>query len=236
MNAAQADSKTRLCVIPARGGSKRLPRKNILRFHGQPMLAYALDAARNSGCFGRILVSSEDEETLELARSLGALVSRRDAALAGDEATVVAVLLDILEREACEGRRYETICCLYPAAPLRRAGDVAAVVALIEPGRCDFAMAVTEYGLPPHQALKLDEEDMLAPLFPELVTLRDDQLGRVVVDNGSTYAAAVEAFRRQRNFYGPGLKGHLMPRSRSIDINTAEDLALADFFFARGAA
>ena len=223
-------------MIPARGGSKRLPGKNVLEFHGRPMLSYAIEAARDSGCFARIIVSSEDGGTLALAESLGAVPYRRSRDLADDDATVVSVLLDVLDREAAEGRRYGTICCLYPAAPLRAAEDVAAVVGLIDPGRTDFAMAVTEYDLPPHQALKLDDEDALAPLFPDLVTLRDEKLGRLVVDNGSTYAATVESFREQRSFYGSRLKGHLMPRCRSVDINTADDLALADFYYARGAA
>ena len=228
-----SDSGGKLCVIPARGGSKRLPRKNVLDFRGRPMLAHTIQAARDSGCFARILVSSDDEATLEIAERHGAACHARDAALAGDEARVVAVILDVLESEAAAGRDYELLCCLYPAAPLRLASDVAAVVGLIEPGRCDFAMAVTDYGLPPHQALRLDDDIALTPMFPDLIERRDDEVGRLVVDNGSTYAASVPAFQAQQSFYGTGLRGHVMPRSRSVDINSAEDLALADFYFER---
>lgn len=228
-----SSDRGKLCVIPARGGSKRLPRKNVLDFRGRPMLAHTIQAARDSGCFARILVSSDDDTTLEIARRHGADCHVRDAALAGDAARVVAVLLDVLESEAAAGRNYDLLCCLYPAAPLRRASDVAAVVGLIDPGRCDFAMAVTDYGLPPHQALRLDDEKALTPMFPDLIERRDEEVGHMVVDNGSTYAASVPAFKVQQTFYGTGLRGHVMPRSRSVDINSAEDLALADFYFER---
>lgn len=222
-----------LCVIPARGGSKRLPRKNVIEFRGKPMLLHTIEAAQQSGCFARIAVSSEDEEILALARAAGAEAAVRPAALASDGARVVPVLLDLLDSEARQGRDYDLVCCLYPAAPLRAAEDIRAVLALIEPGRAAFALAVTDYDLPPHQALKLGADNALAPMFPDLVMRRDEEIGRLVVDNGSTYAATVAAFRAHETFYGPGLRGHVMPRARSVDINLPDDLDLADYYYGR---
>ena len=222
-----------ICVIPARGGSKRLPRKNVLEFRGKPMLLHTIEAAQKAGCFERIVVSSDDEEILAVAREAGVVAAVRSAELSGDAARVVAVMFDLLDSELREGRDYDILCCLYPAAPLRRAEDIRAVVSPVEQGRGEFALAVTDYGLPPHQALRLGEGNALAPMFPDLVNMRDEEVGRLVVDNGSTYAATVSAFREHATFYGPGLRGHVMPRARSVDINTADDLALAEFYFER---
>jgi pseudaminic acid cytidylyltransferase len=216
-----------VCVIPARGGSKRLPRKNVVEFFGKPMIAYSIEAARASERFERIVVSSDDAETLAIARKYGAEPAERKSALATDSARISEVLLDFLDQDEASGRKYEVIGCLLAAAPLRRAEDVAAVIDLIRPGVCDFAMAVTGYDLPPHQALKLDDSGALKPMWPDLVNLRDEQVGKLVVDNGSTYAATVEAFRKQRNFYGSPLHGHIMPRERSVDLNSSVDLEIA---------
>jgi N-acylneuraminate cytidylyltransferase len=222
-----------ICVVPARGGSKRLPRKNVLLFHGKPMLAHSIAAAQASGCFERIVVSSEDDEVLTIADGFAVGIHRRDEALASDQARVVDVMLDVLDSEAAAGRDYDVLCCLYPTAPLRSAADVEAVVALVVPGKSDFALAVTDYDLPPHQALRLDSNQGLEPMFPDLVELRDEEVGKLVVDNGSTYAVSTPAFRAHKSFYGPGLKGHIMPRARSVDINLPDDLDLADYYFGR---
>lgn len=226
-----AERAARVCVIPARGGSKRLPRKNVVDFFGKPMIAYTIEAALAADRFGRVIVSSEDDEILEIAALFGAEAARRDASLASDGARVSDVLLDFLDAEEAAGRSYEILSCLFPAAPLRKAADVAAVVDLIEPGTCDFAIAVTEYDLPPHQALKLEASGALRPMWPDLVDMRDEEVGPLVVDNGSTYAAHVPAFRRQRNFYGAPLSGHLMARERSVDLNTAVDLEITKLHY-----
>lgn len=218
---------SRLAIIPARGGSKRLPRKNVLDFLGRPMIGYTIEAARESGCFDRILVSTEDEEIAEIARSFGADIDRRPAQFSTDAARVTDVCLDLLQREDGEGRTWRVMACLYATAPMRNAADVRATVGLLEPGRCDFAMAVTRYPLPPHQALKLEGDGTLLPMWPDLVGRRASELPDLVVDNGSTYAVDVRAFKDYKTFYGPTLRGHEMPRTRSIDIDTREDFEQA---------
>ena len=216
-----------ICIIPARGGSKRLPRKNVIDFFGKPMIAYSIEAAISSKRFSRIVVSSDDAETLDIARRFGADPVERKSTLASDTARVSEVLLDFLDQEEAAGRNYGIVSCLFAAAPLRRTEDVTAVIDLIKPGECHFSIAVTEYDLPPHQALKLEADGALHPMWPELVDLRDEQVGKLVVDNGSTYAATVDAFRKQKNFYGSPLRGHAMPRERSVDLNSAVDLEIA---------
>jgi len=223
----------RLALIPARGGSKRLPRKNIIDFGGRPILAYTVESALETGLFDRVCVSTEDPEIADAARAAGAEILSRPDTLATDAARVVDVCLQGLDLEAEAGRTYDVLACLYATAPLRGAADIAAVTRLVQPGVCDFAMAVTDYDQSPHQALKLGENGQLDPMWPELVNLRRSEVPPLMVDNGSTYAVTVETFREHRSFYGPGLRGHQMPRERSIDIDLPGDLDLARFYAGR---
>ena len=224
------DSMSRLdciAIIPARGGSKRLPRKNVIDFLGRPMIAYTIEAALTSGCFKRVVVSTEDAEIAEVSLRFGGEVDMRPTQLATDEARVTQVCLDLLAREEEAGRAWPFFACLYATSPMREAEDIRTLLALLESGTCSFAMAVTDYALPPHQALKLEPDGELSPMWPDLVARRTSEMPALVVDNGSTYAAETAAFRQFRTFYGPGLRGHRMPRERSVDIDTQEDLAYA---------
>ena len=216
-----------IAVIPARGGSKRLPRKNVLEFLGRPLIGFTIDAARNSGCFDRVLVSTEDEEIAEVARQCGADVDRRPNDLATDQARAVDVCLDLLVRERSVGRSWPVMACLYATAPMRTAADIRQTAALLEPRRCDFAMAVSRFPLPPHQALKRGSDSSLSPMWPDLIDRRSNELPELVVDNGSTYVVDVSAFEQHKTFYGPTLRGYEMPRDRSVDIDTREDFEAA---------
>jgi len=216
-----------VAVIPARGGSKRLPRKNIADFLGRPIISYTIEAAHQSGCFSRVVVSTEDAEIAEVARQFGADVDLRAPHLASDTATVHAVCMAFLEAEQGQGRKWDRLCCLYATAPLRTAEDIRATMALLEPGICDFAMGVSSYDKQPHQALKLLPGNVLVPMWPELLKFRASDLPPLRASNGTTYAVDCEAFRQHGNFYGPNLRGHDMARDHAVDIDTAEDLEFA---------
>jgi pseudaminic acid cytidylyltransferase len=216
-----------IALIPARGGSKRLPRKNVVDFNGRPIIAHTIDAALQSRCFERVVVSTEDEEIARCAAHCGAAVDMRAQSLATDTATVLDVCMDFLEREAGAGREWPVLGCLYATAPFRDARDVQCTMALLKPGFCDFAMAVTSYDHAPQQALKVESDGTAVLMWPELVSGRGRELPRFCVGNGSTYGVNVQEFIRQRTFYGAGLNVYEMPRCRSIDINTQEDLNLA---------
>lgn len=216
----------RIAIIPARGGSKRLPRKNIIPFMGRPIIAYTIEAALETGLFQRVVVSTEDEEIAGIARKHKADVDIRKPELATDKATVVQVCLDLLDREINAGQNYEAMCCLYPTAPLRNASDIIEVVNLID-DECRFAMAVTNYDLPPWQALKKSDTESLIPMWPDWVAKPSHEVPELLVDNGSTYAVNINTFLQRKSFYGDGLRGYFMQRSRSVDIDTAEDLDLA---------
>ncbi len=220
----------RLALIPARGGSKRVPRKNIIDFDGRPMIASTIESALETGLFNAVLVSTEDAEIAAIAQQYGAEIQNRPPALATDQARVLDVCLDLLTSEVDQGRPVDLLTVLYATAPLRNSHDIASVTQMVEPNGCHYAMAVTEYSLPPHQAMKQDANGLLTPMWPELVNQRADQIGELLADNGSTYAVWAQAFLKDKTFYGAGLKGHVMPRSRSTDIDTFDDLELAYYY------
>lgn len=218
---------TSVALIPARGGSKRLPRKNVIEFLGRPIIGYTIDAALESECFARVVVSTEDDEITRIAERCGAEVDRRPPHLADDHIGLVQVCLDFLDREAAAGRDWCILACLYATAALRNAQDIRATMALVNSGRCRFAMAVTPYVQYPHQALKLGADGDLTPMWPDLVAKRSSDLPALRAGNGTTYVVDVAEFRRHQTFYGPGLYGYEMPVERSVDIDTQADLNYA---------
>jgi pseudaminic acid cytidylyltransferase len=221
-----------LCLIPARGGSKRLPRKNVIDFRGRPMIAYTITAALETELFDRVVVSTDDADIAKAANSVGAEVEDRVAELASDTASVMSVTLDFLRQEELAGRTYDTLTVLYATSPLRTSKDIKATHSLLG-AECDFAMAVTNFDLPVHQALLRNEEGALRAALPDMVSLQSQDAPTFLVDNGSTYCVRVSALHKHRTWYGPGLRGYVMERPRSVDINLPEDLGLALFWAER---
>lgn len=219
---------SRVAIIPARGGSKRLPRKNILPFRGKPMLAYSIEAALNSGCFDHVYVSTEDDEIAAVAEAAGALVDKRSSSLAGDTNTVVEVCHEFLLRKQSEGINWQQLVILYATCPLRRVEDVSAIVTTLEQGDCDVAMAVSEYDHYVHQALSYDDQGYAQAVFPHWITSRAASVPAMHVSNGCLYATWCDTFMAEPTLYPPRLKTYLMPREYSVDIDTAEDLAMAE--------
>ena len=222
-----------ICIIPARGGSKRLPKKNVIQFHGKPIIAYSIEAAIQANLFDRIIVSTDDLKIARCARDFGVEIHLRPPELATDTARVVDVCASILEEEGKAGRTYDILCCLYATAPLRTFEDIRNTLRLLEDDNCDSAMAVTNYYFPPHQALKFNRFQNLVPVWPEMVDMKSQMVPNFFVDNGSTYAIEVEVFRQKKSFLGDHLKGYVMPRIRSVDIDNQEDLHIAHIFFRR---
>ena len=223
-----------VALIPARGGSKRLPRKNILPFLGKPIIAWTIEAADASQLFDAVIVSTDDDEIASIAQQFGAEVYRRNSELSNDEATVSSVCIDYLTDKTEQERNWHEMAVLYATAPLRKAADIVNTVLLLEEGVCNFALAATEYDLPPHQALKLTGKHDVTPMWPDIVPMKSSEIGNLVVDNGSTYVVNVSAFLAQKNFYGPGLRVNVMPRQRSHDIDKEYDFKIAEFFALQG--
>lgn len=217
----------RLAVIPARGGSKRLPRKNVLPFLGKPMLIWTCEAARDSGIFDEVLVSTEDAEIASVAREYGFAVDERPQDLGGDSVSVADVCMELLKRKEMLGEKFDILCVLYATAPMRSSADIVNVISLLDDDSVDFAHAMTSYAQPPHQMMFLDREGYYSYAWPLVAYKKSQEVPVPVVGNGSTYAARTSAFMRTGKLAGARLKGYLMPRFRSVDIDTQEDLDFA---------
>lgn len=221
--------KKHLALIPARGGSKRLPRKNILPFMGKPLVLWTCEAARDSGCFDAVVVSTEDEEIAAIVRSAGFMADERPRALASDAAGCAEVCLEYLDRAENAGTAYHDLCCLYATAPLRTAEDIRNVMALMTDDT-DAVHAVCGYEHPPHQMLYSNAAGYLVPAFPLLVNKKSQEVPEGVIGNGSSYAITVAALRACGTFYPPRIRGYRMPALRSVDIDTAEDFSLLEAY------
>jgi len=225
-----ASASERLCLIPARGGSKRLPRKNVLPFMGKPMLAWSIECGRASRLFGRIYVSTEDAEIGAIAQHYGAVWVRRPDHLAGDRATVADVCLDFLDSNKEGLSNIRTLTVLYAAAPLRKPEDINATVRLIEEENADFAMTVTRMPFDPFEALLVDDGDNAMIWQPKMLDTPRQERPQLRIDAASVYAVRVEAFRRTKKVYGPNMKVTEIPAERAVDIDTAEDFMRAEFY------
>ena len=140
-----------IAVITARGGSKRIPHKNIKDFCGKPIIAYSIEAALESGLFDEVMVSTDDEEIAEIARVFGASVPfMRSSSTSDDYATTSDVLLEVLDAYESQGRTFDSLCCIYPTAPFVTAGKLHAARSLFEDG-ADTVLVVTEYSFPPQR-------------------------------------------------------------------------------------
>ncbi len=219
-----------LAIIPARGGSKRLPRKNCLPFLGKPLFVWSCEAAQQSGCFDHILVSTEDAEIAALARAYGFAVDNRPPELATDQAGTTDICLELLERLARQGDVYDVIALLYPTAPLRNADDIRSMMRLVTREDTDFVHAVTSFEGNPYQVLYQDAKGYLAPAWPLLVQKKSQELPRPFRGNGSTYIAKTNALKQAGTFYGARLRGYQMDRLRSADIDTHEDFDMLTAF------
>lgn len=213
----------RLAIIPARGSSKRLPRKNIVDFMGKPMLAWSIECAMETGLFDRIIVSTEDDEIGAIAEQYGAIWDHRPDELARDTDTVASVCSHLLQTELMKGYSYKTMACLYATAPLRNREDIENAVNLIELENADYAMAVTDYFYNPLEALIVKENNARL-MWQDLASLSRHEQPNLKVDAGSTYAVSVPAFLSNNDFYGPNLKVFEVPANRAIDINDSADL------------
>ena len=217
---------TLLALIPARGGSKGIPRKNIRPFCGKPLLQWSIDAALAAACVDQVVVSTDDSEIADLAKAGGAEVPfLRPAELATDRAPGIAPVLHALEHLP----RVSDVLLLQPTSPLRTSADIEAIVALCQQAGCESAVSLTPSAKHPAWMYKLSQERWLEPLL-DLDEIDCRQLlPPAYVLNGALYLASREFLRREQVFIAAGTIGYLMPPERSMDIDTQLDWNLAEF-------
>ena len=218
-----------ICIIPARGGSRRFPRKNVALLGGRPLLTYSVDVALKSGLFERVLVSTEDAEIAEIALDSGAEVDARPTEMASESARLTHVCLDLLDRLQARGAKYDTLCLLQPTCPLRTVEDLTESHRLLDAGRANFVLSVTEYEEPPFWCLYQDGDGHLKVLWGDSFLTTRGSLPEVCKHNGSIVWARTEAFVREKEFLGGSRSvAYHMPRERSVDIDHPLDLKLAE--------
>lgn len=218
----------RIAVIPARGGSKRIPRKNIRPFAGRPMIAHAITAALRVGLFDHVVVTTDDDEIAHLAEAWGAAVPfRRPAALADDHTPTVPVIAHAIQ--ACEalGWTVNAACCIYPGVPFIRTEDIAGAWALLEFAGTAYAFPVTAFPSAIQRALKRSDTGAMSPFFPQYELARSQDLEPAFHDAGQFYWGWRDAWLTEPRIHSAGA-GFVIPGWRVVDIDTPEDWERAE--------
>lgn len=218
-----------LCIIPARGGSKRLPRKNIRPFCGKPIILYAIDAAIASGCFDQVVVSTEDQEIAQVAKERDVRVIFRSHAAASDTATLSDVLIEV-----CFGyfvKNFEAVCCVLPTAALLDPEDLKKTRLLLGAEGVEQVLPVVRFSYPIQRALTMDAEKTLKLLQPEHLNSMSNHLAPTYHDAGLFYWMRHIDFLRQQKIILEKTIGYEIPESRVQDIDTEEDWQLAEMKF-----
>lgn len=224
-----------VAIITARGGSKRLPGKNILPLAGVPLLAWSVNAAVDYAGFADIIISSDSDQYCDLALAHGATRAiKRSPELSSDSATSFDVVLDVLDRERQDGRNWTQFVLLQPTSPFRTADDIAQAMALFEGRRPEAVVSVCETECPVEWTGRLDPDLGMSEFVAATKSNRRTQdLPKSYRLNGAIYCLNVAAFKAQRSFVPAGALAYAMPRSRSIDVDTEEDFAIAEFLASR---
>lgn len=217
-----------VCIITARGGSKRIPRKNVRDFCGKPMLAYSVETAVTSGIFDVVMVSTDDDEIADVAREYGAEVPfMRSEATSNDFATTADVLCEVLSEYDKRGTKFDTMCCLYPTAPFVQVSELKEASGMIEAG-ASSVIPVTSFDFPPLRGFRVAEDGSLEYAFPEYAQTRSQELPEMVHDCGRFYFAKVASFLESGSFITDKTKSLRIPSRLVQDIDTPEDWEMAE--------
>jgi pseudaminic acid cytidylyltransferase len=213
-----------LAVIPARGGSKRIPRKNIRQFAGKPMIGYSIELARRSGLFDRVVVSTDDDEICAVAREFGAEVPfTRPSDLADDHTGTTDVIAHAVEWFSARNNPISAVCCIYPTAPFIQSADLNEGLRLLQTGRWRYVFAATRFIAPVYRAFRQTGEGGLEMLFPEHFATRSQDLPDVLHDAGQFYWGKAQAWLNRATVFDRESTVVLIPPWRVQDIDTEED-------------
>lgn len=223
---------SRVAIIPARGGSKRIPRKNIKEFCGRPMIAWSIESAQASGCFDQIVVSTDDEEIASVAVQYGATVPfMRPQALSDDFIGTLPVIHHALAWMIEFDAPVDYACCIYATAPFVLANDLKKGLQLLEETGSNYAFSVTSYAFPIQRAIRITDGDRVAMFNPEHFHTRSQDLEEAWHDAGQFYWGTRDAWCEERPIFGAESVPVLLPRHRVQDIDTLEDWERAEWLF-----
>lgn len=222
-----------IAIIPARGGSQRIPRKNIRPFHGKPIIAYSIEVAQQSHCFERIIVSTDDEEIAAVAQKFGAEVPFvRPAALSNAHTGTMDVVKHAIGMLQSTGADFDWTCCIYATAPFLAPEFLEAGLAKLKESRRSFAFSVTSFEFPIQRAVRLLPDGSLDAIWPENRTVRSQDLEPTYHDAGQFYWGRTDAFLENRILFSPESVPVILPRHLVHDIDTPEDWTEAELAYA----
>lgn len=220
-----------IAIIPARGGSKRIPRKNIKNFAGQPVIKYSIDAAFDSGCFNEVMVSTDDEEIAELSKKLGANVPfLRSKENSDDVIGTAPVLEEVLREYRKRGQEFYYVCCLYPTNPFITPEKILLAHNLLLNSSADGVIAIVRSSHPVHKALKI-EGGAVKMFWPENYSVRSQDLEPSYYDSNQLYFLKVQSLLEQKTLYPKFTTPLIISELEAQDINTEEDWKIAEFKF-----
>jgi pseudaminic acid cytidylyltransferase len=225
--------KVAIAIVPARGGSKRIPAKNIKALAGKPLIAYTIAAALESGLFGSVVVSTDSPEIAQIAQQYGAEVPfLRAKSLADDFTPVSSVTADALLRLDPVGDKFDTVAQLMPNCPLRTATDITDSYRQFEATGADSQLSVVRYGWQnPWWAMRQNENHELDPIFKEQIKKRSQDLPELFCPTGAIWWARTEVMRRTKTFHVENRTGWEIPWQRGIDIDTCDDWNMVEALF-----
>jgi pseudaminic acid cytidylyltransferase len=222
----------RLAVLPARGGSKRIPRKNIKPFGGLPMVAWSIKAALQSQCFDRIIVSTDDAEIAQLAQAHGAEVPfMRPPELSDDHTGTIPVIAHAINWQNTRGKQAKEVCCIYATAPFVQAADLQCGLQTLLATGAEYAVSVTSYAFPIQRAVRITPDQRLEMFQPEHFGTRSQDLPEAWHDAGQFYWGKAQAWLQGTPLFSQQAAPVPLPRHRVQDIDTAEDWERAEWLF-----
>lgn len=222
----------RLCIIPARGGSKRIPRKNIKLFSGKPIIAYSIEAAIKSGCFDQVIVSTDDDEIADVAKSYGAGVPfLRPDDLANDYAGTIPVIKQAVEWYESQGIQLSEVCCIYATAPFIQVKYIQQAYQNLLSTGADYCFPVCHFPSPIQRAFKLNEQARVEMFHPENFNARSQDLEEAYFDAGQFYWGKPEAFKSEKPFFSPVSTFVMLPSYLVQDIDNMDDWKRAEVMY-----
>ena len=216
-----------LALITARGGSKRIPRKNIKPFLGKPILCYSIEAALASGVFDEIMVSTDDEEIAKISRGAGAKVPfMRSSAASDDHASTDDVIAEVLDAYEAKGKHFDRFCCIYPTAPFITPDKLRTAMQLLDDA--ESVLPVVPFSYPPQRGMILNDKDELRRRYPEYASSRSQDLEKFYHDCGQFYACRTDAFLRGKTTDVDNMIPMIMDETEVQDIDNLSDWKIAE--------
>lgn len=223
-----------LAIITARGGSKRIPGKNIKNFCGQPIINYSINAAVKSGIFKEVMVSTDSQEIANVAKEAGAVVPfMRSEKTSDDYATTADVLSEVIEKYQELGKRFDYFACLYPTAPFVTEDVLTKAYEKLLEKRGDVLIPVVSFSYPPQRGFIIDNNGMMGYKWPENFRKRSQDLEKMYHDCGQFYFYRTAAFLEKRGQFLDGIVPFELKESQVQDIDTLEDWAMAEIKYER---